>query len=287
MAPPIRRPPARDCPIAQRRERCSAVRRTPRHPAADRRVVLPRGGGTVARRTRTATTRRVAIPRRLPIRHAAPASVSGSHGACGSGSTSVGGRHGLRRRTSHPSGGAPGTWRCGGSPGVRGPPAQRADGSHPPLVGHSRHRRRRCRRGRRRSPCASRDGRGLALHAAVRLLLDLVPRPPRRRVHDWSPDRVPFASPRRDRAGRPHLSTGGHDGRHPSQPAFQPRSGRRVDPTPKRTRPATTAITPSTAPTANPLVSQPSGLSMQATDPPPIAPTVKGEPPTRSTKPMR
>ena len=32
---------------------------------------------------------------------------------------------------------------------------------------------------------------GLALHAAARLLLDLVPRPPRRRVHDWSPERVP------------------------------------------------------------------------------------------------
>ena len=32
---------------------------------------------------------------------------------------------------------------------------------------------------------------GLALHAAATLLLDAVPRPPRRRVHDWSPERVP------------------------------------------------------------------------------------------------
>jgi diacylglycerol O-acyltransferase len=32
---------------------------------------------------------------------------------------------------------------------------------------------------------------GLALHAAARLLLDPVPQPARRRVHDWSPERVP------------------------------------------------------------------------------------------------
>ena len=32
---------------------------------------------------------------------------------------------------------------------------------------------------------------GIALHAAAMLLLDPVPRPPRTRLHEWSPDQTP------------------------------------------------------------------------------------------------